>query len=210
MIVIDADDWGTPRKISDQCRSNDCRDLLDKLHDINPAFKITLFAIPNELTIELLDWAIQRASYIELAQHGFGHGSNYECEKITYDEFDALMNASPIRKRIIDAYFVKGFRSPGWQTSPAVFEWLRDNGWWISCQDYDLHKLPKDLPAFVNHNNEFRVHLGDKISDVVPTSHHHTWSVGWNGIEEQWEYLCDLVKNNNDFRFISEVIHENS
>lgn len=206
-MIVDFDDFACNRIISDQCQSHDCRDQLDKFHIANPNFKATLFAIPGEMTQELLSWCSANNSWIELAVHGVFHASNYECENMTYDEMDMHFNYD-FCKDMVSNYFVKGFRSPGWQTSPDVFEWLYDNGWWISCQDYDLHKLSKGLPAFVNHNGQFRVYYDGKQSDVIPTSHHHCWDVGWNGAYEQEEYILDLIKDEEDFKFVSEVVKE--
>lgn len=88
MIIWDADDFGCDHVISNECQSHDCRDVLVKFKEANPAFKATLFAIPDEMTIELLEWSKKNSGWIELAQHGFAHSSNYECEKMTYEEFD--------------------------------------------------------------------------------------------------------------------------
>lgn len=206
MIIWDADDFGCNHIISDMCQSHDCRDQLDKFHIANPNFKATLFAIPGEMTPELLRWCGANASWIELAFHGFFHTSNYECEKMTYEQFNENMHSSWAHR--MEPYSVKGFRSPGWQTSDGTFQWLEENGYWISCQDYDLGRLPNNLPAFVNHNGDFRVHYDGKQSDVIPTSHHHVWDVGWNGVYEQEEHILDLIKDETEFKFVSEVINE--
>ena len=57
MIVFDSDDFGANHEISNMCQSHDCRDALLKLKEVNSAFKATLFAIPGEMTQELLDWS---------------------------------------------------------------------------------------------------------------------------------------------------------
>ncbi len=86
------------------CQSHDCRDQLDKFHYANPALKVTLFAIPGYMTPELAEWCRANSSWVELAVHGVFHSSNYECEKMTYKEFDtAIHNLQPM----IDTYFVR-------------------------------------------------------------------------------------------------------
>jgi hypothetical protein len=49
-VIFDSDDFGCNHVISDQCQSHDCRDALLMLKEANPAFKVTLFAIPGEMT----------------------------------------------------------------------------------------------------------------------------------------------------------------
>lgn len=208
-MIIEFDDFGTGHIISDQCQSHDCRDVLVKLKEANPKFKVTLFAIPDQMTIELLSWSIANASWVQLAVHGFGHGSNYECEKLTYEEFDALMKA-PLRKMIIDAYFVGGFRAPGWQISDGAYKWLLDNGWWVADQNYNTDRRPKELDAYVNNSNIFYVVDKDHPNDMahwnpLDVHHGHVWNCCGNGIYEQFDYLMDLIKKTDDFKFVSEL-----
>lgn len=206
-MTIDLDDFGANHVISDMCQSHDCRKELDKLHYANPAFKVTLFAIPGEMTPELLMWCIANSSWVELAVHGFWHRSNYETEKLSYEQFDAEMNSF-----IADAgffrFFASGFKSPGWQTSSGTFDWLDKKSWWVSCQNYDADRIPPLLPAYVNYNGEFKVHYKGQISEITPSYHGHTWATMGNGVEEQLEMLIELVKRTQDFKFVSEVIEE--
>lgn len=188
MIVFDADDFGANHVISDMCQSHDCRDQLDKFHIANPAFKATLFAIPMEMTGELLGWCKANNSWIELAQHGFMHTSNYECEKFTYDEFDMLMSNM---SWLTQEFFVKGFKAPGWQISDACYEWLHDNGWWVADQAYNNERRPKELPVYIIGENSM---------------HHHTWNCVGNGVYEQEEYILDRIKDETEFKFVSEMI----
>lgn len=188
MMIFDSDDFGCNHVISDMCQSHDCRDILDKLHLANPAFKATLFAIPGEMTPELLQWSHANSGWIELAVHGFFHASNYECEKMTYDEFAAQM----IRfSMMVDTNFVKGFKAPGWQISDAAFEWLYDNGWWVADQAYNNDRRPKDLQTYI---------IGDN------SVHTHTWNCVGNGVYELEERLLEQVKNETEFLFVSEAI----
>lgn len=198
-LVMEWDDLGANHVISDMCRSHDCRDQLDKLHILNPAFKCTLFAIPGEMTPELLRWCIMNSSWIELAVHGIYHSSNYECEKMTYREFDGLMRQSTMT-RMIMGNFVKGFRAPGWQISDDIYKWLLDNDWWVADQGYNDMRRPIGLKAYVNYDGQFKVR-----GDDVNAYHGHTWDVGWNGIYEDYDKVSDLVKNTQEFKFVSEL-----
>lgn len=189
MIVWDADDFGCNHVISDMCQSHDCRDQLDKFHIANPAFKATLFAIPGEMTQELINWCIANHSWIRLAVHGFYHSSNYECAEMTYEQFDNAMNA--MSDNGFFRFFEKGFKAPGWQISDACYEWLYDHDWWVADQAYNNDRRPKDLSAYIIGENSM---------------HHHTWNCVGNGVYEQEEYILDRIKGETDFKFISEVV----
>lgn len=189
MIVFDSDDFGANHVISDMCQAHDCRDVLDRLHILNPAFKATLFAIPGEMTQEMLNWCKANNGWIELAVHGFYHTSNYECEKMTYDQFANYMETF---YDMIEDYFVKGFKAPGWQISDACYEWLYDHDWWVADQPYNDERRPKNLPVY---------RIGDS------SIHTHTWNCVGNGVYELYDQLAEQVKNETEFRFVSEVVN---
>lgn len=203
MIVFDSDDFGASHVISDQCQSHDCRDMLDKFHYANNNFKVTLFAIPGEMTAELGEWCKANSGWVELAVHGFFHRDNWECEKMTYDEMEQKVK---FFQPMLDEYFVKGFKAPGWQISQEVMEWLHDRNWWIADQSYNDSRRP-DMPAYVNYNGDFGVTgvpgiTGLKINGI----HTHTWNCVGNGVYELEEKLIDQMKDETEFRFVSEVL----
>lgn len=189
MIVFDSDDFGCNHEISDMCQSHDCRDILEELKKINPAFKATLFAIPGEMTPELIEWCMRNNSWIELAVHGIYHSSNYECEKMEYAKFDELMNS------FISDYFVKGFKAPGWQISDDVLRWLKDNDWWVADQAYNDNRRPEGLKKYV---------IGE--DPEITSIHTHTWNCVGNGVYELFNQLIEQIKDETDFRFVSEVV----
>jgi hypothetical protein len=188
MLIWDSDDFGCNKVISDQCQSHDCRDQLDKFHYANGNFKATLFAIPEQMTYELCEWCKANNSWVELAVHGLGHTSNYECEKMTYDEFNQRINRL---QPMLDTYFVKGFKAPGWQISDEIYDWLFNNGWWVADQGYNDNRRPEDLPVY-------------KVGDN--SSHHHCWDCVGNGVYEQQQEILDRIKDETEFKFVSEVV----
>lgn len=190
MIVFDSDDFGASHIISDQCRSHDCRDQLDKFHIANPSFKATLFTIPDEMTRELLDWCQANQGWIELAVHGIKHTSNYECAEMSYNEFDGLMSDFD-RSEMIDQHFVKGFKAPGWQISQGIYEWLHDNDWWVADQPYNDERRPKGLKVYKIDENAL---------------HTHTWDCVGNGVYEKFDEIIERVKYETEFKFVSEVV----
>lgn len=206
MIVFDSDDFGCNHVISDMCQTHDCRDALEHFKEVNPLFKATLFAVPGEMTPELLIWGAKNSEWIELAIHGVFHGSNYECEKMSYHEFDSWMR--PLMAQIEQGTYAKGFKAPGWQISDDIYKWLLNNGFWVADQNYNDERRPKKLPAYVNNNGEFRAYINGIPCDIVQASHHHTWNCMGNGVYEQTDYIVNLIKDETEFRFVSEVINE--
>lgn len=187
-MIFDSDDFGASHVISDQCQSHDCRDVLDSLHIANPRFKATLFAIPGEMTQELLNWCEANRSWVELALHGFYHTSNYECEKMTYQQFDDYVTDF---SDMLNRYYVKGFKAPGWQISNDIYEWLHDHDYWVADQPYNKNRRPEGL----------------KVYEVGPKSvHTHTWNCVGNGVYELYDDLLDKVINHDEWKFISEVV----
>lgn len=95
------------------------------------------------------------------------------------------------RAELLDIYFSMGFKAPGWQISDDIYRWLLDNGWWVADQSYNDERRPKDLPVY-------------KIGEN--SMHHHTWNCVGNGVYEQFDYIMDRIKNETEFKFVSEVV----
>lgn len=201
-MVVDFDDMGANRVISDQCQSHDCRDKLDALHYANPNFKVTLFTIPAYMTMELAEWCSANSGWVELAIHGYNHNSNYECEKMSYEEFDEKMNWV---KETWGELFVKGFKAPGWQISDDIYRWLNDHGWWVADQGYNNDRRPQTLRAYINNNGSFHAWDGS-IAIPVEAWHGHTWDCVGNGIYETFDHVKNLVEKAESFQFVSEVL----
>jgi hypothetical protein len=175
MLIVDSDDWSY---------LHDCRKQLEELKKINPAFKITLFTVPGKTTLEMLAWASNK-DWIELAVHGWMHESNYECEHWSQEECDFILD-------IGQHYgFVKVFKAPGWQISDGCYQACLVRGFVVADQPY----------------NEGRRLMGQKVYEVGDNSlHTHTWSCNCNnGIEEIWEEIVNKIKDETEFKFISEV-----
>lgn len=199
-MTLDWDDFGCDHIISDMCQSHDCRDQLMRLKELNPDFKATLFAIPAEMTLELIKWCRDNNNWIELGVHGFRHSSNYECSEWTYEQMDSAMaTVSQFNA------FVPVFRAPGWQISDECFKWLLDHRWIVADQGYNDERRPEGLRAHVNYNGNFQAN-----GKGIESYHGHVWNVGSvgsdpNGIYEDFEKVSELVKNAKDFQFISEL-----
>lgn len=203
MIVWDADDMGCNHIISDQCQSHDCRDKLDEFHYHNNNFKATLFAIPAEMTYELLNWCKANEQWIELAVHGVTHSSNYECAEMTYDEISEKMK---FYKPMLDYYFVKGFKAPGWQISDDWYRWLLENDWWVADQSYNNDRRPKELKAYINDNGKFYVSPSVEWNPLIKGLHYHVWDCVGNGVYELSDQIKADIANETEFKFVSEAL----
>ena len=183
-MVVDFDDLGMDITISDQCRTRDCRKELDELHYANPAFKVTLFAVPYRMSVELLEWCRANKSWVELAVHGWDHHDNYECE-----DWSPLRMAEVMDNPIIQYYFSPVFKAPGWQISDGCYKPLKMRNWVVADQAYNDDRRP---PMYVY--------------KVGPDSWHgHTWNCMGNGIEETFDQLKEAVINATEFKFVSEA-----
>lgn len=197
-MIFEFDDFGCDHIISDMCQSHDCRDQLKRIKEVCPDFKVTLFAIPAEMTMELLGWCQQNKDWVQLGVHGFFHSSNYECHKMTYDDFDFMMRAFGA---ILDKNFVKVFRAPGWQISDGALEWLADHNWIVADQSYNDDRRPLNLRSYVYNDNTKTFRIAGATVDAF---HGHVWNCMGNGIYEAYDQIMSLASEAKEFKFITE------
>ncbi len=157
-------------------------DLLIRLREANPAFRMTAFAVPSlcpeSFLEELPDW-------IEVAGHGWTHSCPREAEHWTREEATEVLLRLPQR-------FVRGWKSPGWQVSDGTYEALLDLDFWIADHPDNDARRPQSLRVH-------RVYDGDHI-------HTHVQDVCGNGIEETWDDLVERVSVAESFEWVSEVV----
>jgi len=177
-MIFDTDDFH---------EGNHRLDLLEALHDANPLFKMTAFAVPaycpESFLASLPDW-------IEVAVHGWAHGGRdcsnpREAENWTYAEALDVLLAAPGR-------FVEGFKAPGWQISDGTYQALDALGYWVADQHYNDARRPFGL----------RVHCegdGDHL-------HTHVQNVCGNGLQERFPEWLARVEAAESFEFVSEAV----
>jgi hypothetical protein len=204
-MLFDWDDFGSNHVISDQCQSRDCRAELDRLHYANPAFRCTLFAIPYEMTAELVEWCQANKGWVDLAIHGLRHSDNYEASQWSQQEAEAALDWV---EQTFPGVFVKGFKAPGWQISDGVYQALKQKGYWVADQGYNFERIPEGLKAYINKNDEFFSYEGTHESFWVAEKawHGHVWNCCGNGIEETFEHVEQLVRTATEFKTINEVL----
>jgi hypothetical protein len=184
-VCIELDDFG---------KDNHRLDLLMKLKEHFPNFKVTMFAIPAQCPD---DWVAKLPDWIELAFHGDTHAYR-ECEKWTHQEAFSFHFKYANKPR-----FVNIFRPPYWLLSDQAHEYL--NMYFFLC----LH--PDDKRA---NNYTYNWNLKDDYVDAsfansdadVLCGHGHVQNVCGNGLEESFNRIMQLPKD-TDFYFVSEVIN---
>lgn len=160
---------------------------LKELKKINPAFKCTVFAIPGKCGDNFIhnipDW-------VQIAAHGWDHNSNYEC--LSWDQAQMFRVMS-----YLDQYWKKTkiFKFPGWQGSVDARMALRFNGWTLA-DNPNYKELRIDGLRIYDHTE-----YGDSAW------HGHVANVCGNGLLETWDRLVERVKNETEFKWISEVFN---
>jgi hypothetical protein len=155
---------------------------LNRLKSLREDFQCTLFCVPalgdDEYWESLPDW-------VEVAMHGWAHPTPREAEHWSYDQSVDVLLSKPNR-------FVDGWKSPGWLTSPGMYQALGDLGWWIADQHLADDVRPAGLPVYLwedGHN-----------------WHGHVQNLGTNGLEETWDIVRQLVIDADEFRFASDAV----
>jgi hypothetical protein len=179
-VLVDFDDF---------CEDAHRLDLLQALHDANPAFRCTLFAIPGRGSAsfwnDVPDWC-------ELAVHGWMHPHSREAEHWNYLDAVKVLARKPPR-------FTNGFKAPGWQISHDTYRALEDFGWWIADHYDNDWRRPRGIRAHVISR--------ESAAGVDPDHWHgHIGNVCGNGIEETFDVLLPRVVEAESFQFISEVV----
>ena len=163
-------------------------DLLTRLKEANPVFRMTAFAVPALCTDgyirSLPDW-------IEVVPHGWEHGDPAtECANWTYERMMELVEL--IETGDDSDRWARGFKAPGWQISTDAMNALADSDWWLADQTYNNSRRPIGLPVHCEGQ-------GDHI-------HTHVQNVCGNGLEEMFPWLLARVQTETSFQLISEVV----
>ena len=164
-------------------------DFLHQLHDANPAFRCTLFAIPALGTDTFWDSV---PDWCELAAHGWAHPHSREAEHWTHEDAVDVLLACPGR-------FVEGFKAPGWQISDGTYQAIMELGWWVADHWENNPRRPSGIRAHV---------IAPDYRITADHWHGHIGNVCGNGIEETFPELLARVREAETFEFISEVVKQ--
>lgn len=161
---------------------NDRLDLLQRLKDVNPAFRMTAFCVPRLGDDFYWD---SLPEWIECVGHGEYHPDPREAEHWTYEKaMDVLLSLPP--------RFVDGWKSPGWQISDGTYLALVDLGWWVADHPESAGRRPDGI-------RYHELGQGDHV-------HTHVQDVCGNGLSETFASLLEKVERAESFELISEVV----
>jgi len=139
----------------DLCDTNDPYDALVKLHERDPNFKVTLFAIPTRCSTELLAKYAAISDWCQLAVHGWRH-ARHECLGWTSEEtHDKLQKA-----QVIYPGFVKLFKAPNWEIDTEVYAGCKAAGFAVADHIRNIEILPYQQAHYI-YNIRLR---GDKYT----------------------------------------------
>lgn len=185
-------------------------DLLEKLKEHYPEFKVTMFTVPWEIRYgrnleesapitsskykPWVDAVKEYEDWIEIAPHGLTHAPM---------EF-AELSANEATKRLIigtKMFENKGikytnlFKAPQWEISKEAKEAIEGMGFIVLEDGYYDWNLAEDLPEEI------------KNSDKIVIAHGHVQNVCDNGLEEVFHRLMKLPVD-TEFYFLSEALKE--
>lgn len=219
--------WDIKKKLV-ICESDDFMDRYDR-NGLNmlffwkarhPKFKISLFAVPEKTSTEMLNLINRNGDWIELLVHGFNHESNFENYGWDYEKTKALMHRvykmKPSEHVGEGPFYKKIYKSPGWCITPGL------NGYPASDKDplkedpQAVYRALKDINfiVFDRHYNklmrpsEKNIVCVDCQPDLV---HFHTWNVPSgnlnerNGFQDVEENFGVPWNNETEFYFVSEA-----
>lgn len=117
---------------------NNRLDLLLKLKDRFPGFKVSLFTVPVDEKRDWGPWLIRddflkqikyHLDWMQIIPHGFRHAGS-EIRNCDYGEFKRLMTAIGEAFDLDGLPYEKGFCAPHWQWSDGAVKALDEAGWW--------------------------------------------------------------------------------
>lgn len=118
---------------------NNRLDLLLKLKEKYPGFKVSLFTVPidtrGDWGISLIRWELlnkvkENLDWIQIIPHGLTHEGS---EMKRYDYRTFKYEIMPRIKQAFDKDglpFVRGFKAPHWRWTEGVVKALDEEGWW--------------------------------------------------------------------------------
>lgn len=131
-FLVDADDF---------CDENNDLATILRLKKSVPNLKLNLFTIPGKCSMTFLE-DMRRVDWIQMIPHGHIHSTSRECQNWSYDVANYHL------KSLEKEGWIRGWRSPGWQTSAGLYYALADRGWWVAAQEYDRERIPNGLRTY--------------------------------------------------------------
>lgn len=189
-VVIDFDDLAT---------GNDRLDILLKLKERDPGFKVTLFAIPARCDDVLLKRYDTEKGWIQLGVHGFRH-SRHEALGWMQDEAEDKL------ERAMRIYpFAPIFKAPNWTMTDEVYAACIRKGFGIADhlentgidRDTGDSIIPIGTPVYI-----YNLHLRH---DSYIRLHGHIQNWNHTGLEDNYEQWSG-PEVGSDYLFVTEAL----
>lgn len=169
--------WTVCMDFDDLTDSNDRLDVLLRLKERDPGFKVTLFAIPTRCGDALLHKYDALKDWIQLGIHGWSH-ARHEClswtSEETEDRLDMALGVYP--------HFAPIFKAPNWETADELYTGLRNRGISIADHIRNIKIMPPDMPNYIYNVLLREDHLRRMHGHIQPTM----FDKGLEGDYELW------------------------
>lgn len=166
--------WTVCMDFDDLADGNDRLDVLIRLKERDPGFKVTLFAIPTRCGEDLLKKYHDLRDWIQLGIHGWRHARS-EClswtDEETADKIDLARGIYP--------GFAPIFKAPNWETTDEVYAGLKQRNMAIADHIRNIAIIPEDMPNYI-----YNVMLRE---DRLRRMHGHIQDWNGTGLEGAYE-----------------------
>lgn len=150
----------------DLCDTNDPYDTLLVMHERDPGFKVTLFAIPTRCSDALLKKYEAIRGWCALGVHGWRH-ARHECLGWTSEETQHKLKKSTE----MYPHFAPIFKAPNWEIDYETYKGCRESGFAVADHIRNIEILPPGQPHYI-YNIRLR---GDRFTRL------HGHIQPWNG-----------------------------
>jgi hypothetical protein len=183
---------------------------IDRLREIFPTIKISMFYIPidqqhygeyNERERAEANSLIRTAvkeGIIELIPHGLTHMFG-EFQNASYEDMAVTLRAYEEHFKELDLPYVKGFCAPQWLLSIEAIKCLDDNGWFLATDrnQPDMFKAKR--------NYTYNWSIEEPIPDVEILMGHGHMDTCSNIFSENIRNLIK-IPSDAEWKFVSELI----
>lgn len=169
---------------------------LFEFNRIAPELKITMFTIPLRSSRKWLSFVKEKyGEWIRMALHGTDH-KEFDTYFEDYDAQAAMNLFNP-------AFYVKGFKAPGWRMARPAYDYFRKYGFWVATNKTNNFVKPDD-------NLNFKYDEGEEIiKDMLYETadsfrlHGHITEAP-NGISQVFDKFCTILSKHHAYKFIGE------
>lgn len=189
-------------------------DLLKKVKEHYPKFKVSLFWIPFDYEIEtdaskliLKESKIKEVQsnldWVELIPHGLSH-IPHEFAKADKRAVELALQSIDVIMREYHLPYKKGFKAPYWLWNEEVVEILNRKGWWGAIDRNNSEMVVPDRYYRYTHSLDEPFWLS---SEPVIKLHAHMTPPSINNLED---CILNLFKlpNDTEFDFVSNYIEK--